>query len=259
MTWSTYARDGVRSAVSATESARFGCSVARVDIGKATVELIAKSIAALDADVLVVRFDARRRDIPALLASSGRTVLPAGTLTYWERAVGPETEPPYVTNDDVDVLPIDELGVAGRHVVESIVRDTFASYPNHYAANPLFDATRAAAGYVEWALSRLADDTGHVLVLRRGGEPIGLATLADVGGELEIELAGLVPQAQGRGDYGSLIAGCVHTAALAGRDRVVISTQVDNVRVQRAWIKAGFKPFAAVETVHLIAAERWEF
>ena len=126
-----------------------------------------------------------------------------------------------------------------------------------FRSNPFFDPDRAAAGYVEWALSRVADENGLVLVLCRDNEPIGLATLADLGTELEIELAGLVSSAQGRGDYGSLLAGCLRTAARSGKGRVVISTQADNVRVQRAWIRAGFKPFAAVETVHLIAAARW--
>src|SRR5690606_16625774 len=130
---------------------------------------------------------------------------------------------------------------------------SFESYPNHYAVNPLFAADRAAAGYIEWALSRIGDDEGHVLVLRSDEKPIGVATLVDLGDVLEIELAGLIASAQGRGAYGVLLEGCVREAAQLGRTRVIISTQVDNVRVQRAWIRAGFKPFAAVETVHLVA------
>lgn len=250
MTWSNYAREGVRVVKSPSESSRFECAVTRVDIGAATTQEVAEGLAGADGDVLIVRFDARRRDLATVLASTGRRVLPAGTLTYWERVVESVVEDEGGSSE-VEVRPISELGSAGRSIVEAIVRDSFASYPNHYAVNPLFDPDRAAAGYVEWALSRINDADGHVLVLCRSGEPIGVATMTDLGTELEIELAGLVASAQGRGDYGTLLAGCLRTAVRTGKARVVISTQADNVRVQRAWIKAGFKPFAAVETVHL--------
>lgn len=250
MTWSNYVGAGVNVRLSPAESARFGHAVVRVDIGRCPVTEVADALAGTDGDVLIVRFDARRRDIAAILAADGRAVLPAGTLTYWEREVN--TPAGNQVDPGLAVAAIEDMGPAGREVVESIVRDSFAAYPNHYAVNTLFAADLAEAGYVEWALSRLTDETGHVLVLSESEKPIGVATMSDKGSDLEIELAGLIADAQGRGAYGELLTGCVVLAGNLGKQRVIISTQADNVRVQRAWVRSGFKPFAAVETVHLV-------
>ena len=49
-----------------------------------------------------------------------------------------------------------------------------------------------------------------------------------------------------------LVVGSEHFNELRrGLPRVIISTQVSNVRVQRAWVRAGMKPFAAVTTLHV--------
>lgn len=251
MSWSAYAQPGVRVRPSDAESARFGRSVVRVDVGRSEASDVARALAEAQADVLIVRFDARRRDIARIVAATDRVVLPAGTLTYWEREAGPLKS--FQRDPSLQVLSIDVLGEESRSVVESIIRDSFAAYPNHYAVNPFFAPELAEAGYVEWALSRIGDETGHVLVLTDSDEPIGVATLTDLGDEVEIELAGLVARAQGRGAYGALLEACAELAWDLGRSRLVISTQVDNVRVQRAWVRCGFKPFTAVETVHLVA------
>jgi len=100
----------------------------------------------------------------------------------------------------------------------------------------------------------LRSNQGNVLVLMEGGEPIGMATLElGAGGDhLEILLAGLVPAAQGKRLYDGLLDGCQRVAIARGAVRVVISTQVHNVRVQRSWARLGLRPFAAIETVHLV-------
>ncbi len=69
---------------------------------------------------------------------------------------------------------------------------------------------------------------------------------------VEILLAGLVPEARRRGWYGLLLAEVGRVASGAGSARVVISTQGANVSVQRAWVRAGFAPFASVTTAHAV-------
>jgi ribosomal protein S18 acetylase RimI-like enzyme len=139
-------------------------------------------------------------------------------------------------------------------IVREVVRSSFRDYGNHYTANPLLDPAAALAGYEDWAVRSLRSDPGNVLVMMEGGAPIGMATLepgAD-GNHCEILLAGLVPAAQGRRLYDGLLEGCERAAAARGATRIVISTQVHNVRVQRAWARHGLRPFAAIETVHLV-------
>jgi ribosomal protein S18 acetylase RimI-like enzyme len=147
--------------------------------------------------------------------------------------------------------------------VDAVVAASFAGYGNHYLANPLLDPAAALAGYQEWARLTVSAHPEDVLLLRRGGQVIGVATChaSPEDDHLEILLAGLLPTAQGRGLYAHLLAGCATHARHRGLARLIISTQAHNVRVQRAWARAGLLPFGAVETVHclhpgLLAAPR---
>jgi ribosomal protein S18 acetylase RimI-like enzyme len=254
MSWDQLLEPGVVVRESPVETERFGCSIERVTIGPGPVDedRLLALVEDLSADVLVVRYDAARLELPATFAGSRRAVVPAGTLTYWEKPVS-VAEPPEPSN--LEVLPADALDLETvSAVVRDIIRASFWEYGNHYTANPLLDRSAALAGYEDWAVRSLNSDPGNVLVMTDGGEPIGMATLeagAD-GGHLEILLAGLVPAAQGKRLYDGLLDGCERAAVARGAQRVVISTQVHNVRVQRAWARHGLRPFAAIETVHLI-------
>jgi ribosomal protein S18 acetylase RimI-like enzyme len=268
MSWDQLLAPGVTVRDSPLETDRFGCSFERVTIGPgplAADDLLAV-IEDRGADVLVVRYDAARLELPSIFARSHRAVLPAGTLTYWEKPVSaaepPEPSIPEVPSaaeppepPDLEVLSAATLDLETvSTVVREIVRASFRDYGNHYTANPLLDRSAALAGYEDWAVRSLGSDPGNVLVLVEGGIPIGMATLepGSDGDHLEILLAGLVPAAQGRRLYDVLLDGCERAAAARGATRMVISTQVHNVRVQRAWARHGLRPFAAIETVHLV-------
>jgi ribosomal protein S18 acetylase RimI-like enzyme len=257
MTWDQLLEPGLKVRDSPLETDRFGCSIRRVTIGSGPVDVVRllDVVQNDSADVLIVRYDAARLDLPSTFARSRRAVVPAGTLTYWEEPVSVE-EPPAPSN--LEVLPADRMDLTTvSAVVRQIVQASFLDYGNHYTANPLLDNSATLAGYEDWAVRSLRETPGNVLVMTDLGEPIGLATIESGvdGGHLEILLAGLVPAAQGRGLYGSLLDGCARVAAARGARRMVISTQVHNVRVQRAWARHGLRPFAAIETVHLINRE----
>lgn len=250
MAWTDVLAPGVTGAGSALETARFGVTTARMVLGQGADQAdFMDALSHRSEDVLIVRYEASHLEVASWLSQSGYDVLPAGALTYWDKDVDLERElPPTVRS--ADELPNTNV----RAVVQRIVRSSFVDYGNHYLANPLFNAEAALAGYEEWALNTLAGNSGNVLVLLRGSDPIGIATLESGpdARHVEVLLAGLVPEAQGRGLYADLLAGCEAQAALQGIRKLVISTQVHNVRPQRAWARFGLRPFGAVETVHLI-------
>ncbi len=255
MAWDELLAPGVEIRPSAVESDRFGLFVVRVSIGAGQVDVdeLESRLDALGADVAVVRYDAARLDLGGSLARGGRQLLPAGALTYWDKTARPALPDARSGGPEVTVEPA-RAGTLREvaPVLRAIVRESFADYGNHYSANPLFDPAKALDGYEDWAVRTLDADPGNVLVLSEHGEPIGAATLAEGGDHVEVLLAGLVPAAQGRHLYGNLLRACEDVALDRGLDRLVISTQVHNVRVQRAWARAGLRPFAAVETVHLV-------
>lgn len=265
MAWHDLTGAGVSHRHSEVESRRFGLTVGRLTIGSQVAETedsrnrVAAAMAAADEDVLVVRYPGSALGWAGVLAGAGRTLLPAGSLTYWEvpsaalAATGPSAAGKDLRVTGADDIP-GESRAAALETVTAVVRDSFAGYGNHYAANPLLSSEAALEGYVEWAGGAL-DGTGQdVLFLWEGQAPVGVATLAESpdGADLEILLAGLVGAAQGRGWYGELLRAVGLAAQARGRPRVIISTQTHNVRVQRAWVRAGLRPFATVETVHAV-------
>jgi RimJ/RimL family protein N-acetyltransferase len=264
--WDDLTGTDVRVTGSPVESARFGVSIARLTVGcelptngpefDAAATAVSDALARSPDDVVVVRYPAQAIRLGPVIAQSGRDVLPAGALTYWGASAD---SVPVITDNGLDVVPATRLPGSAADVermVDDMIADSFAGYGNHYLANPLLDSGAALAGYQEWARRSLSGDR-DALVLVDSGRPIGMATLAeshDGRAHLEVLLAGLIATAQGRGSYGVLLAACAAKARRRGLGRLIISTQVHNVRAQRAWARLGLRPFAAVETVHAVRA-----
>jgi GNAT superfamily N-acetyltransferase len=237
------------------ETDRFGVSLARVVVGLEAVwdESIDDALAtacARDEDVLVVRWAAGLVQCGTALAASGRDVIPADTLVYWEVATDRLTRADSGLADD---LAVRREAVAPADL-DRLVAGVFGGYVNHYTANPLLAPDLALAGYVDWVRRTAVDDLATLAVLAHRDEGVGVATwFVDPAGDfVEILLAGLVPEARGHGWYAALLAEVGRVATGLGVPRVVISTQAANVAVQRAWVTAGFRPFAAVTTAHAV-------
>lgn len=246
---------GVHYRDSPLESRRFGVPVARLTVAGTAVTPhwrtgVANVLRASDAEVVVTRWPARESDVPAVLAAQGRRLLPADNLVYWEVATSVLTE--RVGRADV----ASRVGALTAEELDALVLDTFADYPSHYSANPLFAPDLALAGYREWAEHTRFSRPDLVVSLHQPvGTAVGVATCAVDDGELEILLAGIASAHQGGGLYSGLLAGVARLAADLGVARIVISTQAGNVNVQRAWARAGLVPFAAFATAHLVRQE----
>lgn len=219
--------------------------------GPAAVAELSQLVAASDAALIIARYPSDQLWVPAAVAASGRVVLPAGTLVFWEVQVGQALVPLPVPGVDVvraQDIPADEAA----RLVADLVEKTFDGYSSHYAVDPLIDPADALAGYVEWAQSCLGSADHCVLVLRVDGVAAGLATCAFDERGAEILLAGVLPDYRRRGLYPSLLGAVVSAVVARGGSRVAISTQAHNATVQRAWARFGFTPVDAVETVHLL-------
>lgn len=254
MAWDGLTGTDIRYWTSDVESRRFGICIGRVVVGydsppgAALEARLHEVVTSAEDSLLVVRYPASHAKLGAVLADSGRRVLPADVLTYWEissdqLARAASTRPEL----QVRAGSVDETS---RTALETVLLDSFHGYSNHYTANPALDPDLALAGYLEWAMNSLERNPDNVLLLAHDDTPVGAATVVSGNGHLEIELAGLVGTSQGRGWYASLLAGVGREALRRGLPRVVISTQSSNVRVQRAWVNVGMKPYAAVTTVH---------
>ncbi|GAB3063242.1 hypothetical protein GCM10027053_27370 [Intrasporangium mesophilum] len=240
------------------ESSRFGVTVGRLSVGwdgeeQKAAEFVATVLSSAQEELVIGRWPSRMLTLGAVAAQSGRAVLHADALVYWEAPPAVVLNATEATPDPtIHVGPASSDPETAVEAVRMIVEDSFQAYGNHYLANPDLSAEAALAGYVEWAERTLEDRPDDVMLMRVDGRPLGVATLifdrdAD---DLEIELAGLARSAQGKGLYGRLLGECARQAASRGSRRLLISTQVQNIRVQRLWSRAGMVPFAAFDTVH---------
>lgn len=258
MSWDALQGATVTRSGSAVESDRFGLTIGRVVVGDQCPEPDAARAltAALDdapEELLVVRWPTRQVTLGAAAAASSRAVIPADVLVYWEVPTSTlQPDPSALASDELRVEVPSEADDASRAALDLVVRDSFAGYGNHYTANPRLDRDLALTGYLDWAGRALDDNPQDVVLLHHRDQPIGVATVTTGGDgqDLEILLAGLTGSTQGQGWYRHLLAGVGEQARARGCSRVIISTQVHNIRVQRAWARSGFRPFGAVTTVH---------
>jgi GNAT superfamily N-acetyltransferase len=213
------------------------------------VDALLRAVKDDDSTVIVARYPAEQTWIARVLADSGRTLLPTAGLVYWATNASVDSS----RAPAIDVVPVATATVDVPALVEDLVREIFADYGTHYRFNPAFDPRAILDGYVEWALSCVDDPDCSILVVRDRGAVAGIATIAWDGHQRDVLLAGIRPSHQGRGIYAALLEGCRQDARRHGAERLVISTQSHNTRVQRAWARAGWLPIDAFETVHLLA------
>jgi len=113
------------------------------------------------------------------------------------------------------------------------------------------------AGYGEWACGYCRQGEGgrFAWLVKDGNETVAFLTCSQAADMSECEgvLYGVTENATGRGIYGDLIAFSQRFFRDRGISRMKVSTQVQNIAVQRAWVRAGFMPTESFATVHINA------
>lgn len=266
MGWTDYEGGLGEVVASPRESDRFGYSIARVTVGTGwqesatTVGELAlqlwERVAASSADIVIVRFPSELAQLPSGGATlPGWTTIPAGSIVYWSQETGQSTTK---VSSDSEVIAHKAGSQAAEFDASPFLKaldDSFADYTSHYSANPLLDSTLVSAGYREWAESTIRDPNGLVYGLADDGRMIGVAvarTLDVADGAREIELAGMVSDAQGGGRYRHLLQALADDAHADGVRSLFISTQSYNIRVQRVWASVGYQPVQSIDTLHVV-------
>lgn len=169
------------------------------------------------------------------------------TLVYFARSLGSGTQV------DAGPVPVRPVRPGEEAAVREIAAHAFQGYGGHYHADPRLDRGRCDEVYTDWAYrSCLSKDVAdEVLVADLDGRVVAFATMRlNSDEEGEGVLFGVSPAAQGRGIYRTLMIRGMEWCAARGRTRMVVSTQVTNVAVQKVWTRLGFEPSRAYYTFH---------
>ncbi len=233
--------------LSALDEERFGYRTA-----KAVVHDDAEAAASVDdagnlgAKLLIVRCRAEDLHAAQMLEERGARLM--DVLVYYARDLRKHPIPA-----DVGGVPVRPLRDGDADAVAAIARDSFAGYLGHYHADPRIDRAKADEVYVSWAYrSCVSRDVAHeVLIADDGAALLGFATLRrNAPDEGEGVLFGVAPAAQGRGIYRSFMIGGMNWCVAQGAARMVVSTQITNIAVQKVWTRLGFEPHKSYLTFH---------
>lgn len=243
-----------RFSVSPEDSRRFTLKVVRgVILDDSPDDDVVTIMRTMGADIVIFRCPAGNMAQIRNLMRHGYTPIHADTLVYYKRSLRNEL-PPRVEMDSVDsshAMPSEQ------HAISEIARLGFSGYRSHYLANPLLNPRLVLDGYVEWAQAHLAaqDPNKETWVVRVAGRPCGFATCAIDPGSLSVEvvLNAVAPEYMGQGLYGHLLNSIILHYSTRGLSTLLISTQIWNYVVQRAWSRAGLTLDSALDTYHVNA------
>jgi GNAT superfamily N-acetyltransferase len=170
------------------------------------------------------------------------------TLVYYERVLTKEALPP-ATGD----IPIRRIQPGDEQHVSAVARESFRGYMGHYNADPRLDPGKCEDVYIDWALRSCLsrDESSDVLVADMAGAIVGFATLRlNSPKEGEGVLFGVAPAAQGMGIYRAFMIHAMDWCLSKGARRMIVSTQISNIVVQKHWARLGFEFRGARYTFH---------
>ena len=170
------------------------------------------------------------------------------TLVYFARDVGGRDLPN--TKCQVAIRPVRRGEDAA---VRDVAREAFRGYRGHYHADPRLDPARCDEAYQDWAQrSCLSRGVAGEVLVADDGAVAGFATLRmNEPAECEGVLFGVAPRVQGSGVYRAFMVEGMQWGHAQGATRMVVSTQITNLAVQKVWSRLGFEPSQSYYTFHL--------
>ena len=233
-------------AFSEIESQRFGMRVARAHIVPDNLARVLESCAAEKIDLLIARCSTADLATAQDMETHGFSLM--DTLLYYRFDLAKRAIP-----KDTGEFPVRSLRPGDEEQVRKVAAAAFKGYMGHYHADRRLDPRQCDEGYVSWAERSCIPKTAadEVIVAEHNGRIVGFATLRlNSPQEVEGLLYGVAPECQGRGICRSFMIRSLEWSRAQGAQRMIISTQVGNVSMQKVWCRVGFEPSHSYYTFH---------
>ena len=170
------------------------------------------------------------------------------TLIYYTRDLEKSPIPP-----DSGKIQVRFIRHGEEENVKIVAAESFRGYFGHYHADERLDRAKCDEAYVDWAFRSCVSHevADEILIADLNGAIAGFATLRlNEPEEGEGILFGIHPSAQGQGIYRSFIIRGMEWCRSKGASRMIVSTQITNIAVQKVWTRVGFEPSHAYYTFH---------
>ena len=235
--------------LSPSETERFGFPVYRALIETRPDATGLIDMALPDDAIIIVRLSAGDAALRSMLLQSAASLRYADSLVYYARPMSlPAAQ--VALPDSITLRP---ATAADAGALADLARRSFDGYASHYAASPeLFAAGKVAEGYGEWATTLLSASDGQTWLAESAhGELAGFIACQPAGeNRIEIVLNAVDSRFRRQGIYSALLAKLRQNAPPATRE-IIVSTQLWNYGVQRAWLADGYTLSHALETHHM--------
>lgn len=233
--------------LSEVDSERYGISIARAkDVTQDNFQSIMDFCHEQGVQMLIARTRTTHLPVAQTMESHGFRIM--DTLVYYQfdfnRADIPENR------SDISVR---SATASDERAVGEVARDAFRGYYGHYHADPRLDTRDSNEAYVAWAMQSCTsrEFADEVLVAEYDGAVVGFATLRmNNPQEGEGVLFGVASHMQGHGIYRSFMIHAMAWCKHRGAERIVVSTQITNIAVQKVWSRLGFHLSHAYYTFH---------
>jgi GNAT superfamily N-acetyltransferase len=170
------------------------------------------------------------------------------TLVYYTRDL---TRHPIPLDSGVahfrPILQEEEAEVIG------VAKASFEGYFGHYHADPRLDNLHCNEVYIDWARKAFASrgDDENFIVAEIGSKIVAFGVFRmNSSEEGELFLGGVHPDYQGQGIYLSFLCRAIQWCLSKQAKRIVISTQLNNIAVQKVLTKSGFEISRGYYTFH---------
>jgi GNAT superfamily N-acetyltransferase len=233
-------------AFSEIDSERFGVRVARAPNVSHNLSRVLDFCAAERIDLLIAR--SSTKDLVAAQSMETNGFLLMDTLLYYSFDLTKKMIP-----EDTGEFLVRRLQPGDETEVRMVASTAFKGYLGHYHADRRLDSSKCDEGYSSWAERSCTTHNAadEVLVAERAGKVAAFATLRlNSPQEVEGLLFAVAPESQGKGICRSFMIRSLQWCRDQGAQRMVISTQVTNVSMQKVWCRAGFEPSYSYYTFH---------
>ncbi len=254
MGWIDLTGTGITYSESPIESQRFGIKIANLQIGAEVHDSRAdlkQIIESSTADLVVIRYPSQLRWVGVEISQTTWKQITCDSTVYFASANSPVVEKPQHSNFRIEQCEPDELSK-----LVTVTRNSFKGYINHWHYNSKTSNSKIEEAYEEWLIGSAGKFGYQTYLMSDGSDPIGMALLLNHQHVSEILLAGMTSEYQGKGLYGQLLH-FVEKDVREKRDtQIIISTQSQNINVQKAWVRRAWNPILTIQTIHLNRTEK---
>lgn len=233
--------------LSSVAQERFGVRIARAhELTRDNLPAVLDFCRANEVAMLIARCSASEYRTTQAMERAGFLLM--DTLLYFARDLVKAPIPAIQGN--VRIRPVRP---GEEETVGLVAAAAFEGHTGHYHADDRLDLTKSTEGYMSWARQAClsTDVAAQMLVADLDGSIAGFYAMR-FNSPLEVEgvVGAVAPAAQRQGVFRSLMIGGLEWSLAQGATRMIASTLITNLGVQKAWVRLGFEPSHAVYTFH---------